>query len=366
MEPPEKPEDRSGEDDPGTGTGDGTAAAALPAPREAAGAASPAHHDEEGAAAPPAAGDPAADPPPAGRPPGEGGQRSDGGAPEADPLTTEGFVFARLGWPARIVIALTVGVATVLGLWHIAMGFLYVAPANTLSKEYGSVIRDGYSNPEFEQNWKLFAPNPLQSNIAVEARAEFEDENGAVRTTDWIDLTAMDIEGIRYNLLPSHTAHNTLRRAWDSYSNTLDDDGRPVGERGERATVYVHRIALLRLSTVMDTEPVQRLQVRSAVTPLATPPWDDRVVNTETVHAEQDWRTVLPSDRPRGVLAPSGDDLPPPEAAVAEEGASEEGTESGDGARVTEETDGGAGGDAPAAAGPTEAAGGVEAREGES
>lgn len=374
MEPPEKPEDRSGEDDPGTGTGDGTAGAALPAPREAAGTASPAHHDEDGAAAPTAAGNPPADPPPAGpsvgRPSGEGGQRRDSGVPDADPLTTEGFVFARLGWPARIVIALTVGVVTVLGLWHMAMGFLYVAPANTLSKEYGSVIRDGYSNPEFEQNWKLFAPNPLQSNIAVEVRAEFEDENGGVRTTDWINLTAMDIEGIRYNLLPSHTAHNTLRRAWDSYTNTLDDDGRPVGERGERATVYVHRIALLRLSTVMDTEPVQRLQVRSAVTPLATPPWDDRVVNTETVHTEQDWRTVLPSDRPRGVLAPSGDDLPPPQVAVAEEGGSEEGAGSGDGggatARGTEETEDAAGGDTSAAAGPTDAAGGVEAREGES
>ncbi|NJP66488.1 DUF5819 family protein [Streptomyces spiramenti] len=235
-------------------------------------------------------------------------------SPNPDPLTTENFVFARLGWPARITIALTVGLVTVLGLWHIAMGFLYVAPANTLSKEYASVIRDGYSNPEFEQNWKLFAPNPLQSDIAVEARAEFEDETGSVRTTDWISLTAMDIEGIRYNLLPSHTAHNTLRRGWDSYTNTLDEDGRPVGARGERATVYVHRIALLRLSTIMDIEPVNRLQLRSAVTPLATPPWDDRTVNTETIHEEQDWRTVLPRDLPRGSLA--GDaDLPPPNPA---------------------------------------------------
>ncbi|NJQ08027.1 DUF5819 family protein [Streptomyces lonarensis] len=361
MEPPEKPEEPTGEDGPATGASGEAAGPAFPAPREAAEAAAQADHDEGGAAgeSPPRDAVPAEQArggaPTEGRPTAGGAER----APNPAPLTTEGFVFARLGWPARIVIALSVGLATVLGLWHIAMGFLYVAPANTLSKEYASVIRDGYSNPEFEQNWKLFAPNPLQSDIAVEVRAEFEAENGGVRTTDWINLTAMDIDAIRYNLLPSHTAHNTLRRAWDTYSNTLDEDGRPVGARGERATVYVHRIALLRLSTIMDTEPVQRLQIRSAVTPLATPPWDDRSVNTETVHDEQDWRTVLPPDRPRGALAPDGERPPPqpaPEADAEDAGGDEaaESEDTADGARRAPTT------------GSDQGTSGTEAREGES
>ncbi|WP_174856253.1 DUF5819 family protein [Streptomyces otsuchiensis] len=227
-------------------------------------------------------------------------------AADAARTDTARFAFTALSWPSRLLIATAVGVLTVFSAWHIAVGFLYVAPANTVSREYSSVIRDGYANPEFEQNWKLFAPNPLQSNVAVEARVELSAEDGGTETTEWINLTALDVAGIRHNLLPSHTMQNELRRAWDVYANSLDDDGVPVGTRGERNASYVHRIALLRLGDTVDLDRAQRLQLRSAVTPLPPPPWDDREVDTETVHHEQEWRTVVPADMPRGVHAPEG------------------------------------------------------------
>ena len=220
-------------------------------------------------------------------------------------LRTESFRYGELSWPSRILIALTVGVLATFTVWHLTAAFLFVAPSNTLSKEQNHRI-NGYVNPEFEQNWKLFAPNPLQINVRVEARAEIRQPDGSTETTDWIDLTAMDLAGIRGSLLPSHTMQNEMRRGWDLYRNSHDDDGRPRGVRGELSESYVHRIALLRLARVMDLEPVNRIQLRSASTRVAPPPWSTEEYDTSTNHHELEWRTVLAEDLPRGALARSG------------------------------------------------------------
>ena len=69
---------------------------------------------------------------------------------------------------------------------------------------------DDYVYPEFEQNWKLFAPNPLQQNIAVQARAEIANDDGTAKTTGWFDLSAQDGEAIDHNLAPQpHPAERT-------------------------------------------------------------------------------------------------------------------------------------------------------------
>ncbi|GAA1922589.1 hypothetical protein GCM10009716_33850 [Streptomyces sodiiphilus] len=216
---------------------------------------------------------------------------------------TENLRLGALSLPARLTVALAVGVLTVFTAWHLATAFLFVAPANTLSTEHDEVIRK-YVYPEFEQNWKLFAPNPLQRNVAVHVRAETIGEDGRRETTDWIDLTAMDRDHIRHNLLPSHTAQNQLRRAWDFYSNSHDEDGEPTGYRGELSEAYVHRIALLRLSRQMDIEAVDRIQMRSAITRLPAPPWSDEEIDTTTAYHELDWWVVTERDLPAGALAP--------------------------------------------------------------
>jgi hypothetical protein len=222
--------------------------------------------------------------------------------PGAADERTEQYRFGELSWPARVVIALAVGVLTTFAAWHLAAAFLFVAPDNTLSREQDHRI-SGYINPEFEQNWKLFAPNPLQNNVRVEVRAEIRQADGSAEVSDWVDLTAQDLAGIRHSLLPSHTMQNELRRAWDLYGNNHDEDGRPRGLRGELADVYVHRIALLRLGRVMDLEPVERIQLRSATTRVPAPPWSDEEIDTTTRHHELEWRTVVPSDLPSGPLA---------------------------------------------------------------
>jgi hypothetical protein len=201
------------------------------------------------------------------------------------------------------MIALAVGVLSTFAVWHLTAAFLFVAPSNTLSKEQNHRIRT-YIDPEFEQNWKLFAPNPLQLNTHVQVRAEVIQPDGSAEVTDWIDLTEMDLKGIRNSLLPSHTMQNELRRAWDLYRNSHNEDGSARGLRGRLSESYVHRIALLRLSRVMDLEPVNRIQMRSVTARVAAPPWSDEQIDTTPNEQELEWRTVVPEDLPSGALAP--------------------------------------------------------------
>ncbi|MGX2996030.1 DUF5819 family protein [Streptomyces sp. JNUCC 64] len=206
---------------------------------------------------------------------------------------------------AAIVLALVVVVTGI----HLAMVFLHVAPSNTLTKQHSERVNE-WVLPEFEQNWKLFAPNPLQQNIAVQARADLRDADGGARTTDWYDLTALDGEGIDGNLVPSHTQQNQLRRAWDFFASSHDAENRPTGLRGNLSDRYLRRIVVMRLDRLLDAEPdgrgavIERVQVRAATTNVAPPSWSDETIDTRPVHREMPWWPVTDEDRP---LTAAGD-----------------------------------------------------------
>lgn len=206
---------------------------------------------------------------------------------------------AGLSLPYQVAAALALAVAAVVGIVHIAMVFLHVAPSNTVTKQHGKVI-DDWIYPEFEQNWKLFAPNPLQQNIAVQARAEIRMADGNRKTTGWIDLSAGDGSGIRGNPLPSHTQQNELRRAWEFFINSHTDDNKPNGLRGELSARYIHRIVMLRLGARRDGGTVERVQVRSVTTSVKAPAWSDEKIDTRPYYRVVPWWTVTPADLPAG------------------------------------------------------------------
>ncbi|MFG3634656.1 DUF5819 family protein [Streptomyces huasconensis] len=183
---------------------------------------------------------------------------------------------------------------------HVGMLFLHVAPSNTLTKQHGDAV-DFWIYPEFEQNWKLFAPNPLQQNIAVQARAELRTAEGGVRTTDWYDLSAQDGADIDGNLLPSHTQQNQLRRAWDFYVGSHDARNRPVGLRGQLSERYIRRIAYMRLDRERPGgkgDEIVRVQLRSRTTNVQPPEWSEEKVPTKPVHRLLPWWSVTPDDLP--------------------------------------------------------------------
>ncbi|MFG3333676.1 DUF5819 family protein [Streptomyces tendae] len=182
---------------------------------------------------------------------------------------------------------------------HIGMVFLHLAPSNTVTKQHGDVV-DEWVFPEFEQNWKLFAPNPLQQNVSVQVRAEVSTADGEIRTTGWYDLSAEDGRAIDGNPLPSHTQQNELRRAWDFFVASHDSDDRPVGLRGTLSETYLRRIALLRLDRDGAAGPggvVERVQYRSRTTNVEPPPWSGEKVSDRPTFRELPWWSVSAETR---------------------------------------------------------------------
>jgi hypothetical protein len=196
-----------------------------------------------------------------------------------------------LSLPYQIAAVLALAVVAVAACVHIGMVFLHVAPANTVTKKHGTAI-DEWIYPEFEQNWKLFAPNPLQQNIDVQVRADVRTGDGGERTTGWYDLSALDGAAIDGNPLPSHTQQNELRRAWDFYVASHDAQNRPVGLRGALAEDYLRRVVALRLGREHAAgrgEAVERVQVRSRTTNVPPPKWSDEKVSTAPDYRELPW-----------------------------------------------------------------------------
>ncbi|MFI8297034.1 DUF5819 family protein [Streptomyces nigra] len=213
--------------------------------------------------------------------------------PGADPVVPRGGV-AALSLRYQIAAALALAVVAITVCVHVAMVFLHVAPSNTVTKQHGQAI-DDWIYPEFEQNWKLFAPNPLQQNIAVQARASVATADGRIRTTRWYDLSAEDGRAIDGNPLPSHTQQNALRRAWDFFVATHDAENRPVGLRGALSESYLRRTVELRLEradAAGDGGVVERVQVRSRTTNVRPPKWSDEQVSDRPTYRVLPWWRV--------------------------------------------------------------------------
>ncbi|MFE6940165.1 DUF5819 family protein [Streptomyces chartreusis] len=205
---------------------------------------------------------------------------------------------AALSLRYQIVAALAVAVVAIVVCVHTGMVFLHVAPPNTVTKKHGGAI-DDWIYPEFEQNWKLFAPNPLQQNIAVQVRAQVGTGGDGTRTTGWYDLSAQDGEAIDGNLLPSHTQQNELRRAWDFFVATHDTENRPVGLRGALSETYLRRIVELRLDradAAGEGGVVERVQVRSRTTNVPPPKWSEEQISDKPSYRVLPWWSV-PEDR---------------------------------------------------------------------
>jgi hypothetical protein len=226
--------------------------------------------------------------------------------PQPQPLHDLADVDAGIGVAAlslryQVAAALAVAVVAVAALVHLGMVFLHVAPSNTVTKQHGKAI-DEWIYPEFEQNWKLFAPNPLQQNIEVQVRADVRSADGSTRTTGWYDLSAEDGAAIDGNPLPSHTEQNELRRAWDFLTATHDNANRPIGLRGTLAETYLRRIVVLRLGrddAAGKGGAVQRVQIRSRTTNVPPPEWSDEQVSTTPQYRLLPWWKV-PADEAAG------------------------------------------------------------------
>ncbi|WP_141205939.1 DUF5819 family protein [Streptomyces griseorubiginosus] len=205
---------------------------------------------------------------------------------------------AALSLRHQIGVALALALVAIVVCVHIGMVFLHVAPVNTVTRQHGGAV-DDWVYPEFEQNWKLFAPNPLQQNVAVQVRARIRGVDGGSRTTGWYDLSAQDGRAVDGNPLPSHTQQNELRRSWDFFVATHDANNRPIGLRGSLSEAYLRRIAVLRMGredALARGDVLVSVQVRSRTSNVPPPKWSDEKVSVQPVFRELSWWPVTADD----------------------------------------------------------------------
>ncbi|WP_326689223.1 MULTISPECIES: DUF5819 family protein [unclassified Streptomyces] len=174
-----------------------------------------------------------------------------------------------LSRPLRRAIDVAVALCLATCLIHLLFVFLHVAPSNTISKRYQERV-NGWIFPLFEQNWKLFAPNPESFNHKISVRTMHTTENSTPRVSDWFDLSAVDDAAVRHSVFPSHTAQNTLRRAWSSYLETHGGDDQPHSDRARMLQEYLSNIAADRVAA-HRRGPFERIQLRVRTVPVAAP-----------------------------------------------------------------------------------------------
>ncbi|MFJ9416212.1 DUF5819 family protein [Streptomyces sp. NPDC101227] len=229
-------------------------------------------------------------PAPTGKAPGGAGRRGFPPDPAGGPRRISGLSPASV----TIVVLAVVGVV-VAAVVHLAMVFLHAAPTNSFSQQHVTGITN-YVTPDFAQGWKLFAPNPQDENSHVQARAQVLMPDGSLTTTSWVDLGAMDEARIVHNAFPSQTQQSELFTAWSNFANSQDGQGRPLGALGNLTQQYLLRIVAQRFGPHLNGGTVVRIQLRSAVTPVQTPPWVHKKIDASTSYQLLPWWPVKTED----------------------------------------------------------------------
>lgn len=151
-------------------------------------------------------------------------------------------------------------ITALVGAQLVAM-FLYNAPANAVSKRYSTQIA-WWMDPLQNQNWQLFAPNPISENVEVDARASI---GGSAEIGPWTDLSAIDQAATVDNPAPSHMTMNALRNAWREYEDTHSANGQPSTSLAGTAQQYVQNLVLGYLRP-RESGTIDSIQVRFVVT----------------------------------------------------------------------------------------------------
>lgn len=211
-------------------------------------------------------------------------------------------------WWSRAVLATAVLGISALALYHLTITFLTNSPTNTVSTKLATPIAK-WVYPWFEQNWRLFAPNPMSQNFTVEARVSTDCYSSVTR---WYNLSQMDYATILHNPFPGHTEQNELRRAWtDGYSATHDASDVGTSGRAEMMRQYLVNIAMERIEprSGKDGVPagkIMNIEFRVTTTDIA-PAQTPNQVQQPTVHIIP-WRQISPDavsyGCPNGSVAP--------------------------------------------------------------
>ena len=88
--------------------------------------------------------------------------------------------------------------ATLVGL-HMLAVTLAAVPTNPVSNVFEPQL--GYLSPFFGENWRLFAPDPIDVDNTILVQGAYVDSKGTLRTTPWVNWTKVEQDVIRHRLI---------------------------------------------------------------------------------------------------------------------------------------------------------------------
>ncbi|NED97387.1 hypothetical protein G1H11_18990 [Phytoactinopolyspora alkaliphila] len=211
---------------------------------------------------------------------------------------------------------------------HVAVTFLWNAPSNPIREAVNEEVR-GYIRPFFQQNWSLFAPNPVNSEDEILVRARLRDPaSGDLRTTEWVSATGFEWTEVRGSPAPSRASrlssnlHRRLNSAWNRLSDAQREimaadyadmsNWKPLaedlieeqgGESSSRVATMVRadRVATgyaTQVSRAIWGDEVESVQIQLQRTPV--PRWDDRLEpepeDPRRTYRDFGWRPTLDAE----------------------------------------------------------------------
>lgn len=118
-------------------------------------------------------------------------------------------------------IATAAGVALLAA--HFGITALHVTPVNPLKVEHERLV-SAWIGPVFEQNWKLFAPDP----IAIDQGLLVRTRDAAGNESEFVDLSTPFLEDKHHNLLPTREGYQVsgvITRFIDARQAIVDAQG---------------------------------------------------------------------------------------------------------------------------------------------
>lgn len=131
--------------------------------------------------------------------------------------------------------------STLVGLHMLAVTLAEVPP-NPVSDAFDSQLN--YLTPFFGQNWRLFAPNPIDVDRTLLVQGAYVDGDGTLRATPWVTWTRVEQDVIEHRLIGGRAGYITTK-----FYGGLDDE-------------------------FQELESAEQKALSERTSPLAPPSWD--------------------------------------------------------------------------------------------
>lgn len=138
-------------------------------------------------------------------------------------------------WPHPIVAAACLVVGGLL-IVHFVMTFLYVAPRNLISARADKIVTS-YMLPYFDQDWRLFAPDPAKTDPHMLVRAKVVDIRHQERITSWLDITDSELTRVRGHLFPDRVSRLSAKVA-GSLSEAAEQHAQLISDRQQQPVSF--------------------------------------------------------------------------------------------------------------------------------